>query len=515
VDPHLKLTLQRSVIIVASAAVLTPVLLIGRRFARSVPGRAAGLAVVAMCIVYAITFSTMGVLQYHAHRICYYATGIFDELMWNTTHGKAWHTNALPSVPGRVANYDHAAFVLLLLWPIYWLAPRLEILIVVQTCALALGAFPVYLMARRRLKVPSASACLAGAYLLYVPLQYVNLNGAYNAFRPVALSTPAMLAGLFYVDTKRYAPAALFFALALMCKEEIAIPLSAVGAYLLLNRGARTFGVGLIVVSLLWCLLAVGVLIPMWRGAQPAYLGPYAHWGGTPSEILLGICTRPLDALAMLTKGDRLAYLLALSAPVGFACVASPWACCLAVPTYVYSALSGRVEQCRIFFHYSAPIVPFVVFAAVLGVRRIAGLFRRRTTGVVWIAVFVLSAALASNVVESRSPISTAFLLGDEFGPSLYQKTPHTRALDRVAEQIPHHASVCASLFLATHFAHQREVHVFPKGWEEADFVLLDRRERWSDRQALDPVLAQLRSSRQFEVLCDDEAFFLARRAES
>ena len=217
----------------------------------------------------------------------------------------------------------------------------------------------------------------------------------------------------------------------------------------------------------------------------------------------------------MLGRGDRLAYLLALSAPVGFTCLASPWACCLAVPTYVYSALSSRVEQCRIFFHYSAPIVPFVVFAAVLGTRRIARLFRRRTSGVVWTAAFVLAAAVASNVVGSRSPISTAFLLGDEFGPSLYRKTPHTRTLDHVVAQIPRHSSVCASLFLATHFTHQCEIHVFPNGWEEADFVLLDRRERWFDRKALDPVLAELRSSRRFEVLCDDAAFFFARRPES
>ena len=510
-DPHLQLTLQRSAIIVASAAILTPVLTYGRRFLRGTPGR----AVVALCVVYAITFSAMGVLQYRAHRICYYDTGIFDELMWNTTHGKFWHTNALPSVPGRVANYDHAAFVLLLLWPVYWFVPRLETLIIVQTCALAAGAVPIYSMARRRLKLPGVAVCLAAAYLLYVPLQYVNLDAAYNAFRPVALSIPAMLAGLFYADTKRYGPAAVFFGLALMCKEEMAVPVAAVGVYLLLNRGARGFGLGLIVVSVLWCVLAIGVLIPMWRGAQPAYLGPYSHWGSTPSGILLAICTRPLEALAMLGRGDRLAYLLALSAPMGFVCLASPWVCCLAVPTYVYSALSSRVEQCRIFFHYSAPVVPFVVLAAVLGTRRMAKLFRRRTSGVVWTATFVLAAALASNVVESRSPLSTAFLLGDEFGPSLYRKTPHTRALDRVAEQIPRHSSVCASLFLASHFTHQREVYVFPKGWQEADYVLLDRRERWSDREALDPVLSELKSSRRFEVLCDDPAFFFARRLES
>ncbi|MCK4423437.1 MAG: DUF2079 domain-containing protein, partial [Candidatus Omnitrophica bacterium] len=48
-------------------------------------------------------------------------------------------------------------------------------LLVTQSIFIALGAWPLYLIARDRFKSETVALCFASAYLLYPTLQYANL----------------------------------------------------------------------------------------------------------------------------------------------------------------------------------------------------------------------------------------------------------------------------------------------------------------------------------------------------
>ena len=70
-----------------------------------------------------------------------------------------------------------------------------------QAVAVALGAVPVFLLARKHLGSEWAGLGFALAYLLYPPTQWLVVDD----FHPVALATPLLLAAFWFLDEDRRA----------------------------------------------------------------------------------------------------------------------------------------------------------------------------------------------------------------------------------------------------------------------------------------------------------------------
>ena len=80
--------------------------------------------------------------------------------------------------------------------PFYRLGAGPEFLYIVQNVSIALGALPVYLIAKQRFSKPLIGLVFAVAYLLYAPAQWV----AWVNFHPEALViTPFLFAWYFYL----------------------------------------------------------------------------------------------------------------------------------------------------------------------------------------------------------------------------------------------------------------------------------------------------------------------------
>ena len=74
--------------------------------------------------------------------------GIFDQVVWHLSRLEAPST----TVRGHTNMFgDHFSPVLMLLAPVYWIAPGPESLILSQAVLLALSIVPVFLFVRRRL----------------------------------------------------------------------------------------------------------------------------------------------------------------------------------------------------------------------------------------------------------------------------------------------------------------------------------------------------------------------------
>ena len=100
-------------------------------------------------------------------------------------------------------------------------------LLVVQAAVIALGAIPVFLLARKHLASPRAGLGFALAYLLYPATGWLTLN----EFHPVALATPLLLFAFWYLDEDRLLPFAVFALAASACKEEIALVVAGFGIW--------------------------------------------------------------------------------------------------------------------------------------------------------------------------------------------------------------------------------------------------------------------------------------------
>src|SRR5437879_2663091 len=89
--------------------------------------------------------------------------GVYDQSMYSTVHyGRLFFSTVewpytMSVVPAGTQLAVHFSPVLFLLLPIYAVFPSPVTLLVLKTIAVALGAFPVYLMGRRRFSNPWTS----------------------------------------------------------------------------------------------------------------------------------------------------------------------------------------------------------------------------------------------------------------------------------------------------------------------------------------------------------------------
>ena len=72
-----------------------------------------------------------------------------DIAIWNTAHGRFLQEIKGDSISTRLT--DHFEPIFALVAPIYWLWDDVRALLILQAVCLALGAWPIYLLARRRL----------------------------------------------------------------------------------------------------------------------------------------------------------------------------------------------------------------------------------------------------------------------------------------------------------------------------------------------------------------------------
>ncbi len=173
-----------------------------------------------------------------------FVTGRFDlgnmvQAVWSTAHGDPLKMTSLhgDQISRLAAHVDP---ILVLFAPLWWLWPSPNMLLVVQAASIALGAIPVFLLARKHLASHAAALGFALAYLLYPATGWLTLN----EFHPVALATPLLLFAFWYLDEERLLPFALFALAASACKEEIALVVAGFGIWYAVAHRSWVTGIG-------------------------------------------------------------------------------------------------------------------------------------------------------------------------------------------------------------------------------------------------------------------------------
>src|SRR5205814_235750 len=123
-----------------------------------------------------------------------------------------------------------------------------------------LGAWPVFVFARRALGDERLAAGCAALWLLQPALSYVGLF----EFHPEALAVPALLGMVAWCDAGRAGGCLLCAGIALSAKEDVALAVLTFGALTLVTRdpGRRRIGAILIGLALVFLLVSFAVLKP-------------------------------------------------------------------------------------------------------------------------------------------------------------------------------------------------------------------------------------------------------------
>ena len=276
---------------------------------------------------YAVGFGALSILQYRA-----YSTGRFDlgnmaQAVWATAHG---HPLEITNLQGEQVSRlgSHVDPILAAFAPLWWIWPSAAMLVAAQAVAIALGALPVFWLARKHLGSEQAALGFALAYLLYPAVQWLTLN----EFHPVALACPLLLYAFWYLDEDRLAAFAIFAVLATLTKEEIPLVIAGMGVWYAVSR--RRWGVGGAIAVIGLCLTAISVelVLPHFNdGASSSFYQRYGALGHSPGAILGTVFTDPGRVLSTVFDGEGVHYLVDLFVPLLL--LASPRRSCSSPPS--------------------------------------------------------------------------------------------------------------------------------------------------------------------------------------
>jgi uncharacterized membrane protein len=420
-----------------------------------------GLVALGLGAAYSITCITLSLLRHESYHSFGFDLGLFNQVFWNTTQGRLFESTmsqALP-VPHSLLG-DHFSPIFLLLTPFYLAFPHPETLLVVQTLALALGAWPVYLLARLKLSSGYAPFWVL-AYLLVVPLAYINLYD----FHEVAFSVAPLGFALYFLESGRRGWFLLSLLVTFLVKEEMGLIGIGFGAYILLGKGDWKLGLGVLMGSVVVFVALIQAVIPFFAGGRsyPYIADRYAQVGGSAQGILTTLVTDPLRIARALLQPKKVFFLIGIfGSTLGLSALAG-WAALLLLPTLGYLLLSNYEPQFSFTSQYSAPLIPLVVGTAILALARLPESARRP------VMVSVIVSSLALSWAFGDMPFSR------KFDPSLFSTQPRYANFVRMLTRIAPDAKVSAENGFPSHLSERRYIYDYGfEGVHDAEWVVLD-----------------------------------------
>jgi uncharacterized membrane protein len=328
---------------------------------------------------------------------------LIDQPMWNTALGPGYFMEQTWGNRQQPRLAEHLEPILVPLSFLFFLWDNVRVLLIAQSAALALGALPVFWIARAEFARRSASPfvdwaalAVAAAYLLYPHLQAANIAD----FHADPFVVAPLLFAFWHATQRQWGRMWLWAALVMLTKETLPTLTAMLGLGLVLrawfddrptpwaNRlknPAVRHGLGLMAVSAIWYVIATFLIVsPLAR-----------HYFGTDGPIYLANrFTGEQNYAAMLSDPARWRYLGGLLAAAAFLPLLAPEMLLLGLPVLAANLLSNFPGQFSGEQHYSAPLVAVFIIAAIYGAGRLLRWPRLQKSGLPMLSLWLLAWAL-------------------------------------------------------------------------------------------------------------------------
>lgn len=427
--------------------------------------RASTLTVSAAMLAWAAVLFAIARDAYLGFRLGRFDLGNMVQAIWSTADGRPLEITHGTTGEQIVRLGGHVDPILALLAPVWLAWPSPLALALAQVVVVALGALPVFWLARRHLGSERVATLLALAYLANPWLAW----SAVSAIHPVTFAIPLLLFGVWFLDRGRLVPFALCALLVASTGELMGLPVAALGVWYALARGRRWPGGIIAALGATWTLLALYVVVPAFSGGDSIFYGFYDEVGGSPQGVLEKLFTDPLRIVAALTELHDVVYVVWLTVPLLALFLLAPGLAALALPQLLANGLSDFRSMTDPRYHSIAAVIPFLIAATVFGIVRLRA--ARRTLAAA--AVLVSSAALALVVGPWSRAVGITPLAGRAYLPP-----ERVAALRDAVSLVPADVAVSASNFAGAHLSARHTFYSVPY-LRDAQWTLVDLNDPW------------------------------------
>lgn len=390
---------------------------------------------------YAVYFSFLSILKFTSFSYYDFDLAVHALTVWNIIHGSVCN-----SILGIPFLGNHMQPILFLTAPLYAVFPHPLTLLLLQSLALALGAFPIYLIAKRRIGLNFALIIALG-YLLYPGLAYTNLF----EFHPTSFATLFLIFCAYAYDSGKLKLFLFFSVLAMFCQENIPIAIIMFGFMALLERKPLRWILSPIAIGIAYFIPAV-ILMGYFNQGTIQFFTIYRHLGNSPLDAVFNLLLNPGLFLSFILRNECLVYLFQVFLPLLFLPFAA-WVKLLpAAPFLLQHMLSSRFSDLSVAYHYTTEIIPFLFFSAVYAINRLLNI------KIINRHIFVFKYALISFILFSaivRGPyIKEAFHINNE-----YRRDYLDVYKERFIRKVPHSANVVATFELLPRLTDRKRLY--------------------------------------------------------
>ncbi|MBZ8181203.1 DUF2079 domain-containing protein [Oscillatoria salina] len=439
--------------------------------------------------------------------------GIFNQVFWNSSHGKLFQSSLSSSLSTNVQHNDelptvyyqrlgqHFTPALLLFVPIYALFPSPATLNVLQVILLTAAGLVLYLFAREYLQ-PNLAAMVTISYYAANAVMGPSLGNFFDLCQ-----IPLYVFSLLLAKEKRWWW--LFWLLiifSLAVREDTGVILFSIGVYWVLSKRSVQLGLAVCTVSLVYMIIVTNFVMPLFsedifKRFTIERFGQFAEGEEASTlEIFWGMISNPWRLMVEFVTpwGRKIQYLLGHWLPVAFIPAISPATWTLTAFPLTQLFLQQGDSPLSINIRYAVAVVPGVFYGTIIWWSQHQEKFQPRIRRF-WAFCLVLSLFFT---LTSNPHRALFFLVPDSIDPWIYKpltvQWQHVDKVSSLLEKIEPDASISVTRFILPKLSSRRVILRFP------DFQYRDDNQEVG---AVDYVLVDL-----WQV--EYEAIFESRREE-
>lgn len=365
---------------------------------------------------------------------------------------------------------------------IYNLYPRVEILFILQNFMLAIGAVPIYLMAKERLGSKFVALSFSISYLLHPVITVGSVLG----YMPLSFGLPFLLFAFYYLQKGNFKLSLFLIIIAGLSKIDIVLMTLIFGLILAFSNdsGYKRYGITIFKISLIWLAL-VGFICIIYlnsiKQAFPAGLLHFDQYGGYTISAFKYFLNNPNQILNNFFNEKNMLISL-FSFPLIILAICYPFFLIPVLPEVGFITIRNQHST----GHFL--ILGFVFLAAIYGAQKIINFLERLKSGnprryfINFFAIFMVTFSIIQHyyfkpkVSFSEELMPLPFSKGFDF--DYYKMNTHAKIGHVFLKKIPKNSSCLVSQAVSSHLSKcdllwliNREIFVYKYDW---DYILVD-----------------------------------------